>query len=66
MTASETIELINAIDAELGKLYRKRDALQAELADLQGPAVLPQPRHRTDRQQAVARCPRCGDKITAE
>jgi hypothetical protein len=63
MTVAETKDLITAIDIELGKLYRQRDALQADLADLQGPAVLPQPRHRTDKQLAVARCPRCGDRI---
>jgi hypothetical protein len=58
LTAAE-----RAVDVELRglrPLYRFRDALQARVAELRGPAVLPVRARRTDVQRRVASCPRCG------
>ncbi len=46
----------------LGPLYDFRRQLRERIAELRGPAELPRPRFRTDRQQRVAECPRCGHK----
>ena len=44
----------------LGPMYEYRRQLRKRIAELRGPAELPRPRWRTDRQQRVAECPRCG------
>lgn len=51
------------IETELGKLYRRRDPVLEQLAQLRGPVVLPKRRHQTDRQSLVSRCPRCSGVI---
>jgi hypothetical protein len=54
---------LDRISEELGKLYRERDPILAALAEARGPAELPKPRFRTDKQNLVARCPRCGTRL---
>lgn len=55
---------LNALEEQLTDLYRRRRALAAEFAD-DHPAVLPsKARHRSDVQQRVARCPRCGSRLS--
>lgn len=49
----------------LGPLYDYRRDLRGRIAELRGPAELPRPRFRTDRQQRVAECPRCGHGLAA-
>lgn len=56
------------VDATLRALipmYEYRARLRERIAELRGPAELPRPRFRTDRQQRVADCPRCGHKAAA-
>ncbi len=42
------------------KHYKFRAALRAEIARQRGKAELPRPRWRSEVQQKVAECPRCG------
>ncbi len=40
--------------------YAFRGDLRLRIAELRGPAELPRPRYRTETQQKVSVCPRCG------
>lgn len=42
--------------------YAHRARLRERIAELRGPAQLPRPRYRTDVQNRVSRCSRCGSK----
>lgn len=42
--------------------YSFRRLLRERIAELRGEAVLPRRAYRTDKQQRVAECPRCGGK----
>lgn len=42
--------------------YEFRLALRQRIAEKRGPAELPKPRLRTDKQARVSVCPRCGSK----
>lgn len=42
--------------------YAFRGDLRERIAELDGPAVLPRPRWRSNVQQRVSECPRCGAK----
>lgn len=44
----------------LSRHYGFRGALRERIAELRGPAKLPSRRYRTDKQQRVSQCPRCG------
>jgi hypothetical protein len=48
---------------DIADLHARMEPLRERLAVLRGPAVLPRPSRRTDRQQLVAACPRCGGKL---
>lgn len=56
-------EELSRIEEALGKLYRERDPILQALAEARGPAELPRPRYRTDKQNLISRCPRCGGKL---
>lgn len=56
-------EQLNALEAELSDVYRRRRELLERFAD-DYPPVLPPPRLRTDAQQRVARCPRCSARLS--
>ncbi len=43
----------------IGQLYRALAPLEEEQRERQGPIRLPAPRHQTERQKLVSRCPRC-------
>ena len=53
-------------EAELHAAYRKVWPLREAYAETFPPAVLPPKRNRTDKQHLVARCPRCGGRISEE
>ena len=53
-------------EAELAALYRKLWPLREAYAETFPPAELPAPRHRTTKQDLVARCPRCGGRLESE
>ena len=54
---------LNAIEERLSVLYRQRRQLTAEYAG-EHRAVLPPATRRTKVQDAIARCPRCGDVLS--
>lgn len=56
----EAERLVDAFLRGLGPHYDYRRRLRERIADLRGPADLPKRRFRTDKQQRVAACPRCG------
>lgn len=62
MTEAEYREQLNALEEQLTVVYRERRALTKAFAE-EHPPVLPPARYRTDRQAAVARCPRCGGRL---
>ncbi len=53
-------------EAELHAAYRKVWPLREAYAEQNPPAELPPRTRRTDKQNLVARCPRCGGKIPNE
>lgn len=54
------------LDEEIGRNYRARVPILQRLAELRGPAELPPARYRTETQQRVARCPRCGGRLDSD
>jgi hypothetical protein len=50
-------------EATIGRLYRALDPIRERLGELRGPAVLPRPSRRTDKQRDVSRCPSCGKRL---
>jgi hypothetical protein len=60
-TQEEYRRLLNDNEARLGALYRERRVIMEAFAG-DYPVVLPPPRRRSEHQQRVARCPRCGTK----
>lgn len=61
-TAEEWQAALSAVEEKLAPLYRVRRALREEYAERFEP-VLPAPRYRSQVQEKVARCPRCGGVI---
>lgn len=49
-----------ALEERLAPIYRVRRELRQAYADRFPPPELPPRRYRTDTQEKVARCPRCG------
>ena len=54
---------LEEVEAELAAVYRRLWPLREQYAETFPPAELPAKRYRTDKQQLVARCPRCGGRI---
>ncbi len=65
MTEAEYREKLNAIEEQLSAVYANRRRLTEAFAE-EHPPVLPPPRFRTERQAAVARCPRCGGRLDSD
>ena len=63
MTEAEYRVELNRLEEQLTVVYRERRRLQESFAE-DHPPVLPPARFRTDRQAAVARCPRCGGSLS--
>lgn len=53
-------------EAELQSVYRKLWPLREAYAEHFPPAELPARRYRSDTQEKVARCPRCGGRLESE
>jgi hypothetical protein len=53
-------------EAELHECYRKVWPLREAYAAAVPPAALPSRRNRTDKQALIARCPRCGGRISED
>ncbi len=62
MDETEYREQLNALEERLSAVYRERRKLLELFAD-EHPPVLPAPRFQSDRQQRIARCPRCGGSL---
>ncbi len=65
MTEAEYREKLNAIEEQLSAVYANRRRLTEAYAD-EHPAVLPPPTRRSEVQQRIARCPRCGGRLDSE
>lgn len=61
-TSEQWQAALSAVEEKLAPLYRVRRALREEYAERFEP-VLPAPRYRSQVQDRVARCPRCGGVI---
>lgn len=61
-TAEEWQAALAAVEEKLAPLYRVRRSLREEYAERFEP-VLPEARYRSQVQDRVARCPRCGGVI---
>jgi hypothetical protein len=59
-TLVEAERRVDAVLRSLGPQYDDRRKLRERIAELRGPAELPRPRYRTDKQARVSECPRCG------
>ena len=64
MDEAEYRRQLDELEEQLSDLYRRRRQLTAAYAD-DHPAVLPaRVRDRSEVQQRVARCPRCGGRLS--
>lgn len=62
-TEDEWRAAIRTLEERLSEVYRDLWPLREKYAERFPPAELPARRYRTDTQEKVARCPRCGTKI---
>lgn len=65
-THEDFIEAIDWVERRLAPLYKVRRHLREEMAERYPPPELPRRRERTDVQERVARCPRCGGRLESE
>lgn len=65
-THEDFVGAITWVEERLSPLYRVRANLREELAARFPPPELPAPRYRTQTQEKVARCPRCGGRLESE
>ena len=65
MTEAEYREQLNRLEEQLTAVYRERRKLTEQYAE-EHPPVLPPRRRRTETQQRIGFCPRCGDKLPEE
>ena len=65
-THEEFLEAIQWVEGRLAPLYKVRRHLREEMAERYPPPEMPQARYRTDKQAAIARCPRCGGNLETE
>ena len=66
ISPEEVKAALEEAEAELHAAYRKVWPLREAYAETFPPAELPAPRNRTDKQNLVARCPRCGGRVESE
>ena len=65
-THEDFVGAIKWVEERLAPLYRVRSNLREEMAERFPPPEMPAPRYRTDKQNAIARCPRCGGRLQEE
>ena len=66
LTLRELRGRLDDVEHDLAPLFRERNALRQMYAEGSEPAAIPRPRDRTDKQERVTRCPRCGTRIPKE
>lgn len=62
-TEDEWRAALDAIEERLAPIFRLRRQLLAERAVRFEPPELPPRRARTETQEKIARCPRCGERL---
>ena len=62
-THEEFVAALTWVEERLAPLYKVRRHLREEMAERFPPAELPKRSKRTDKQNAIARCPRCGGQL---
>lgn len=68
-TASSTVSLsdleaaLSELEERMAPLFRQRRALRETIASMRTPAALPPKTRRTETQEKIARCPRCGGRL---
>ena len=62
-TEQDWRDALSAVEERLAPIYRVRRALREEYASRFEAAALPARRNRTETQEWVARCPRCGGRL---
>lgn len=63
-TQKQFMAALAEIEERMAPLYRVRHQIRDAAAEKYPPAQMPkQRRHRTETQEKVARCPRCGTKL---
>jgi hypothetical protein len=55
-----------AVEEQLAPIYRVRRVLREGYVETFPPPLMPPPRYRTEKQEKVARCPRCGGVLKSE
>ena len=55
-----------AIEERMAPLYRERRTIREAWALKFDPPDMPRARYRTEKQDRVARCPRCGSRLKSE
>lgn len=65
-SSSDLKAALEEAEAELQAVYRKLWPLREEWARVSEPAPLPSRRNRTETQERIARCPRCGGRLESE
>jgi hypothetical protein len=65
-TREEILAAMRALDDEMGPLFARRYALRDAYLRVSEPAALPSRRNRTETQERIARCPRCGGGLESE
>lgn len=65
-TREEIMDAMKELDERMSPLYAARRALRDAYLQVSQPAALPSRRSRTDTQERVARCPRCGGRLEIE
>jgi hypothetical protein len=60
-------QAIAEYDERLRPIYRARNEIRREWAErFENETPQPRPRYRTEKQEKVARCPRCGGRLESE
>ena len=65
-TKEEWLAALTAVEERLAPIYRLRWQLRDGYVERFEPAPLPRARNRSETQEKVARCPRCGGRLESE
>ena len=65
-TEEEWRKALNVVEERLTETYRVLWPLRDGYAERFPPAALPSRRNRTETQEKIARCPRCGTRLESE
>lgn len=64
MTELQDLEMaLQELEEHMSPMFTRRRELREHIAALRPPADLPARRYRSETQEKVARCPRCGERL---